>query len=320
MYRSRRRIPALCFSLLLVLGCAAAGAQEITGFELALVDLRGKKKILGTLPTSVFAPRVSPDGRQLAFELADPVDTKQPPSSRRLWIADLAHPEQRRELPLVGPGQNWAAIWSTDGKRLVFLVSGSGPDSLYWRSADGSGEAERLVEARAAEGMSADGRRLMFITLVESATGERDYGISMLDLQTRAITPLIDRPGSQQHSSRISPDGRWLAYASNETGRMEVWLEPLPQTGKRYAISPGGGSHPLWAADGETLYFDLENRLYSVKLFLGAEAPKASDPKGLEIRGFQQGGLRRQYDIMPDGKRFVMLFPVRAGSSDAQSR
>ncbi len=90
-----------------------------------------------------------------------------------------------------------------------------------------------------------------------------------------------------------------------------MWLEPLPQTGQRYRMTQAGGRHPLWSPDGSTLFFDQDGRMFRMEIFLAANPPKAGDPKGLPIRGFQQGDLRRQFDLTPDGKRFVMLFPLR---------
>ncbi len=124
------------------------------------------------------------------------------------------------------------------------------------------------------------------------------------------MTRLVDYPNSEQHSSRIAPGGRWFAYVSNETGRQEVWIEPLPQTGKRYQLTKTGGRHPEWSPDGKTLYFDQGNQMFRVEISTAAEMPKIGEPVELPIRGFQQGDLRRQYDLMPDGKGFVMLFPV----------
>lgn len=299
-------------SLVLACGCAllpaihapSAAAQQPSGYELALVDLQGRKKVLGTLPASVFAPRVSPDGRQVAFELAD-LAPAQGAATVRLYIAALDHLDARRALPMVGTGRNWAPVWSTDGTRLAFLVNGDRPDALYWRRADGTGEAEALVEGRSVEGLYEGDRKLVFITL----TGNRDYGISLLDMTTKSVTGLVDRPGSEQHSSRLSNDGRWIAYVSNETGRQEIWLEPLPQTGARYRITQHGGRHPLWSPDGGHLYFDQDGQMFGVEIFLGAQTPKISEPKGLPIRDFQQGDLRRQFDLLPDGKHFLMLFP-----------
>ena len=107
------------------------------------------------------------------------------------------------------------------------MISGERPDAVYWRRADGTGEPEKLLDTRSAEGWMAGGSQMRYLTL----TGNLDYGISVFDMATRTAKPLIDLPGSAQHSSAVSPDGRWMAYASNETGRYEVWLQPLPLDG-----------------------------------------------------------------------------------------
>jgi serine/threonine-protein kinase len=271
---------------------------------LSLVGLDGKRTILGTLPGSVFAPRVSPDGNRVVFELRDekPVNGVTP---ERVWIAELKKPDKRKALPMVGSGRNWAPLWSRDGQRVIFLVSGNGVDALWWRRADGTGEAEHLVDGLSAEGLSPDGRELTYITL----RGDRDYGISKLDLATKSTAVVVDRPRSEQHSSTVSPDGRWIAYASNETGRHEVWIEPLAGGGKRYAMTSTGGSHPVWSPDGKQLYFDRDDRLFGLSVSFKDDVPQAGEPKELPIAGFQQGYRRRQFDLMPDGEHFLMLFP-----------
>ena len=94
------------------------------------------------------------------------------------------------------------------------------------------------------------------------ADGKHDYGLSLLDMASRKVTPIIDLPGSAQHSSAMSPDGKWMAYASNETGRYEVWVEPFPRTGTRHQVTRDGGSHPLWPPDGQSLYFDRDRQMF----------------------------------------------------------
>ena len=286
--------------VVILLGVIGALSQGLKGFELTLVDLEGKRTVLGTLPASVYAPRISPDGTRVAFETRDPGG----PDGARLWTAPLQSIEDRKPLPLVVGPVNWAPMWTPDGQRLVFIVSGDRPDAIYWRRADGTGEAEHLIDTRSGEGWTADGKQLRFLTL----TGNRDYGISLLDMASRRVTPVIDLPGSAQHSSNMSPDGKWMAYTSNETGRYEVWIEPFPQTGARHQVTRDGGSHPMWRPDGAALYFDRDNQLF--QLTVNAKDMAAiNTPTPLPIKGFAQAEYRRQFDLMPDGRRFLVLFP-----------
>jgi Tol biopolymer transport system component len=287
---------------------AACGETARPGaFVVALVDLDGHARVLGSLPESVFAPRVSPDGKQLAFELEDAPNASGY-ATERVWIAPLENLARRRALPLVGMGRNWAPLWTPDGERVVFLVSGSERDVLYVRRADGTGDAKRLLYGLSAESMTTNGRELSFITLA----GDRDYGISLLDMTTRVPAVFADRPGSEQHSSTIASNNRWIAYASNETGAHEIWVEPLPQSGERLRVTQGGGGHPVWSPDGTSLYFDRGARLYRIAFRETAEGPQVGEAEAMPISGFQQGYRRRQYDVMPDGRHFLMLYPQGA--------
>ena len=289
-----------CASLALVSGIVMK-AQAPSGYELTLVDVDGTRSVLGKLPASVYAPRVAPDGKRIAFETRDPSG----PDGGRLWVAEMSNLAGRRALPGTGAPMNWAPMWTPDGERLLFLASGGRPDAVYWRRADGTGDAEHLLDARSAEGWNAGGAVLRFLTL----TGNGDYGISLLDMKSRMVTTLIDLPGSAQHSSAVSPDGRWIAYASNETGRYELWLEPLPRTTVRYRITSDGGSHPLWLPDGRSLYFDRDRQMFRLTLNLDGPAP-AGPPVALPIKGFVQAEFRRQFDLMPNGRQFLVLIPL----------
>jgi Tol biopolymer transport system component len=265
---------------LLLLADTPGRAQLPRGFELTLIDVDGKREVLGELPASVYAPRVSPDGTRVAFETRDP----QGADGARLWTAQLRNLAARRPLPLVVGPVNWAPMWSPDGERLVFIVSGSGrPDAIYWRSADGSGDAEHVIDTRAGEGWYENGAQLRFLSLKPN----NDYGISLLDIGSGNVTQLVDLPGSAQHSSSVSPDGRWLAYASNETGRYEVWIEPLPPTGPRYRVTQDGGSHPLWLPDGRALYFDRDLQMFRLEVDT-QDLARRSQPMPLPVQGFVQ--------------------------------
>lgn len=288
---------------LAISGAAFAADPGDTQYELTLVDMQGQKKVLGTLPGSVFAPRVSPDGTRVAFELNEPPGELGLPVTR-IHVAELADPEQRKgmQLALTTP-RTLAPIWNPESDWLAFVAVGNGPDGLFRQRADGWIQPIFMTDGRAAEGWY-EGGRLLFLTL----KGEQDYGISEINVHTRDVAPLVDQPGSAQHSSEISPDGSWIVYASDETGRQEIWMEPLPVNGKRFQLTKNGGRHPQWSPDGKKLYFDQGGQMFSMEVMLGVETPRASEPAALPIRGFQQGDLRRQYDLLPDGTGFVMLF------------
>ncbi|HTC44561.1 MAG TPA: hypothetical protein VK696_05875 [Steroidobacteraceae bacterium] len=277
---------------------AGHAAEQHGNLQLVLVDLQGQKKVLGTLPDGVGAPRVAPDGKQVTFDLTD-----------KVYVADLDNLDQRRALQqtIVEP-RNISPIWSHDDLWVVFQGSGNGSDDLFVArvNANITEQPQYIGDGRSPEGIDRNGL-VTFLTL----KGDRDYGISQLDPATRKVTRLVDQPGSAQYGSAIAPDGRWIAYTSDETGRPEVWLEPLPITGKRVQLTQNGGSHPQWSPDGKRIYFDQGDQMFQMDIDTGTE-PKAGDPTALPIKGFQQSELRRQYDLTPDGKAFVMLFPADA--------
>ncbi len=297
-----RRVLIATFVLTTLLGSSLSRAQAPAGYELALVNIDGTKKVLGQLPPTVYAPRISPDGKRVAFETRD----LSGPDGPRLWTADLSNIAGRKVLPLVAGAINWAPMWTPDGERLVFIVSSMDrPDAVYWRRADGNGAAEHLIDTRAAEGWVAGGAQMRFLTL----KGNRDYGISLFDMKTRTVSHLVDFPGSAQHSSNMSPDGKWMAYASNETGRYEVWMEPFPRSGARLQLTRDGGSHPMWAPDGRSLFFDRDHQMFQLAVNT-QDVTSIAEPTPLPIKGFAQAEYRRQFDLMPDGRQFLVLFPM----------
>src|SRR6185295_7371154 len=124
---------------------------------------------------------------------------------------------------------------------------------------------------------------------------------------------------SAQSGSRLSPDGKWIAYESNETGRAEVYVEPLSRNGQRFQVSKTGGSRPLWAPDMSKLYFD-NNAGAAVRMLSATiktqPAFSSEDIVTMPMKDFIQpsGTIRRQFDITPDGKQFLMMFQAVAAS------
>lgn len=307
---SRLTLLAAGMAVLGIARAAEPGATNSTGFELAVVDMQGNRKVLGTLPSAI-APRVSPDGRRVAYEQSDPPAGPGEPALTRIYVASLDKPDSRRALQVtVLARRNVYPVWSPESDYVAFVATGNGSSGLFWQRADGWIQPLYLVDGAAPEAMYDGGKLtgglLTFLTL----TGEKDYGISLLDVDTRQVTRLVDVPGSAQYSGAISPDGHWLAYTSDETGRAEVWLESLPENGRHVQLTKNGGGHPEWSPDGKNLYFDQGGQIFRMDVSADSAGPRTGDAVALPIKGFQQTELRRQYDLTPDGKGFLMLFPV----------
>jgi Tol biopolymer transport system component len=282
-------ILALCF--LLLMACGAAAQFTLPQVQVALVDMEGKRTPVGQLPISVFAPRVSPDGKEVLYD--DQLDGQ-------LWVAKLSDFASKRR---VGNGNSRGPYWSIDGKHIFYITDYEREEALFWRAADGTGTPEFLSKpVRAPESRSPQ-NILSFITLGSAG----DYDIWTLNLTTKERTTFYGVTGSAQHSSHFSPDGKWIAYASAESGRLEVYVRSFPPSTPPVQVSRNGGEHPLWSPDQKTLYFDVNRRMYAAAITTSPTGT-ASAPKELPIQGFVQGPLRRQYDLTPDGKQFLMMF------------
>ncbi|MGB7219760.1 MAG: hypothetical protein WBD07_13260 [Vicinamibacterales bacterium] len=270
--------------------------------QVALVDRTGRRQPLGFLPETVFAPRLSPDGRQLTVD-----------DQGSIWVADLANLSMLRPVVASGPttGVNQFPLWSADGERLFFISNrDGGVQALYSQRADGTGDAELLVKpARSGESWSATGDRLTYITL----KGTSDYDVWSYSIRDKTAAPLIETADTAQLSSKFSHDGRWVAYQSNESSRFEIYVQPVPTTGAKFPITKDGGTLPVWSPDDRELLYVSGGRLHAVpvQMRLTPATVTAGTPVPLPITDFiQQGTIyaRRQYDMTPDGKQFLVMY------------
>ncbi len=200
-------------------------------------------------------------------------------------------------------------VWTTDGRRVIFQSARSGQGAnLYWQFADGTGSAERLTSTRGNQNPKAvtpDGLRVIF-TQQNTQTSANDFHTVSLDGKA-AVAPLLETPHSKNDPS-VSPDGRWLAYQSRETGDEEVYVRPFPGVDSgRWLVSTSGGRQPQWARSGRELFFiDREGFLTSVQVD-AAPAFAASAPRRVLETKYAAGSGPWTYDVAKDGKRFLML-------------
>ena len=274
--------------------------------RLVWVDHRGNEEFLDVPGGRYYSPRVSSDGTFVAVEVAGA-------HTNGIWVGDLARGTlSRLTSETMAYGK---PLWTPDGQQVVFRRGGT--QLFYRRSADGTGEAETLPLTDQPVGWTPNGA---FLFETASPDGLRGIGVLppegeprlLFETQTRELVPAL------------SPDGQWLAYVSEETGRPEVYIQRFPDLGERWAVSTNGGLDPAWSPDGKSLYYLATG---------GGEAPEEmvvvridSGPSlsvGVPEVLFKHTYLRRQlvgrqYDVAPDGDRFLMVSRPADGSGRPQ--
>jgi serine/threonine-protein kinase len=263
---------------------------------LVWVDRQGREAFLPASSRPYLWPRVSPDTRHVAFALEG--------KTTDVWVYDLERASLTRVTFEAG---NTFPVWTPDGRRLTFSSSRGGAMNLYAVAPDGSGAPERLTRSahwQRPGSWSPDGRSLAFVE-ADPSTGQ-DLWV-MRDGQ--GVRPFLRTP-FMEGGALLSPDGRWLAYVSDATGRLEVYVEPFPGPGQRLEISTGGGSEPVWSADGRELFYRDGDRLLAVPLGSGAGLAPAT-PRVLFAGSYVRSlGPYPNYDVAPDGRRFLLIKPA----------
>ena len=270
---------------------------------LVWVDRQGRETPIPAPPRAYAYPRLSPDGTRIAASGQD--------QEQDLWLWDLARNTLTRLT--FEPGADSTPLWTPDGRQLLFSSDRGGAQNVYVQAADGTGSATRLTVSpnqQIPTGTAADGTRVVFH---ESRT-ERDLrDLLLLTLtQTPRVEPLLETR-FEERGGIVSPDGRWLAYESNSSGgRFEIYVRPFPNAGAaQWQVSSAGGVQALWARSGrELFYLAPDGTLMTVPVELSSTAWSAGTAmKILEGRYFRGAGgnVTRQYDVSPDGQRFLMI-------------
>ena len=270
----------------------APGSIQQPQLRLVWVDRKGAEQPVNAPPHNYVLPRISPDGKRVTTGIEE--------ADSQIWTYDLSRDTLTR-LTFEGKS-NVDPIWTPDGGRVVFKGSGN---RLFWQPADGSGAAEALTKSELSSNnipgsVSPDGQVLAF-------TENRDTRqIWILPLKGGQPQQFVQSP-SYETAPRFAPDGRWIAYASDESGRSEIYVRPYPGPGGKWQISTEGGTEPVWNPKGGELFYRSGNKMMAVqhttqptfsagKPRMLFEGPYVPTPRSFP-----------DYDVSPDGQRFLML-------------
>jgi Tol biopolymer transport system component len=277
---------------------------------LVRLDRKGGTEPLKLPPGPYEFPRVSPDGKRLAFGTDDGKEAI-------VWVYDLSGTSAMRRLTF--GGKNRFPIWSADGQRVAFSSDREGDHGIFWQRADGTGTAERLTRPERGtshfpESWAPKGERFLFSTRVGN-----DTFLWTFSLQDKKAEPFgAVRMAGENYLTKamFSPDGRWVAYSLRESGVEKLYVQPFPATGAKYQISSTGQS-PVWSPDGSRLFYVAGEQLVVVSVTV---QPTFTFGNPVTVPG---GGLRffsglvvpRQFDIGLDGGIIGVVDSVRAPSA-----
>jgi Tol biopolymer transport system component len=237
---------------------------------------------------------LSPDGQRVAAEI-----------DNQIWLYDLARDSLTR-FTFEG-NQNLNPVWTPDGKRIAFRSNKEGgPANIFWQWADGSGGLERLStyeNLQVPKSWSPDGQFLAF----HEGSPKTGRDIWVLRMSDRKSQPFLVTPFNEGGPT-FSPDGRWLAYVSNESGRPEVYVQPFPGPGGKWQISTDGGAEPAWNRNGKELFYRSGNKMMALDV---TTQPGFSPGKPHMLFEGQYSAsewplIDTAYDVSPDGQRFLM--------------
>jgi serine/threonine protein kinase/Tol biopolymer transport system component len=282
-----------------------SGEIEGARRRLVWVNRKGAEQPTAAPLRAYLFPQVSPDGKRVAVAIEE--------LGSQVWIYDLG----REALSRLTFERNWNGnpIWTPDSKRVTF---GSGtPQNLFWQAADGSGTSERLSTnefPQLPSSWSPDGQTLAFFEV--NPTTRVDLWI--FRLSDRKAQPFLRTP-STESVPRFSPDGHWLAYMSDESGRREIYVRAYPGPGGKWQISTEGGTEPVWNPNGRELFYRSGDKMMAVDIAMQPSLSVGKPNMLFEGPYLPTTGTVPNYDVSPDGQRFLMVKPPeQAGVAPTQ--
>jgi len=270
---------------------------------LVWVDRRGNVEPLPAPPHPYRGPRLSPDGRRLAVTIQE--------TKPDIWVYDIPRQTLTR---LTFEGLNQQPQWTPDGKSVTWRSEREGvPGNLFWKLADGTGAVERLTTSEFRQNPSSwspDGQFLAFHQRPSAGSSPTARDIWILPLAGEGTPQSILQTQFNELAPVFSPDGRWLAYVSDESGRNEIYVRPFPKVEEgKWQISTDGGVELRWAANGRELFYRKESGNQMMVVDITTEPTFGAGTSKVLFEGSYQrsAGGAAFYDVTPDGQRFLMI-------------
>jgi len=258
--------------------------------RLVSVSREGAEQALNEAPRAYASPRLSPDGNRLLVQAGD------------LWFQDLSRPTFTRLTPRDAV-INAFPMWMPDGRRVIYRS----PNGLRIQDADGSGTGETIAQTADTDypgGFTPDGESLVFMR----STQQTSFDIEMLSLRNPTVRRPLLNSAAYESGARLSPDGRWLVYVSNESGQNDVYMRPFPALDRRFTISTQGGTQPVWNPNGREIFYRSGDKMMSVEVTTTPEV-KLSNPRMLfeQRYAFGAGITIPNYEVTRDGQHLIMV-------------
>jgi serine/threonine-protein kinase len=282
----------------------APGLSE-TRTDLVTLDRDGKESPLPFPPDVYGTYKYSPDGSRVAISIER--------TARSVYVFDLVRASRTNLTP--GGSDHWYPIWTPDGSWVTFASEEDGVWNVFRKRADGWGDTERLTEGDEMQipySWSPDGEHL----LVTEQARESGSSIVLILPELGADRQVFEKTENAEWGPAFSPDGRWVAYTSDEEGQYEIYVKPYPQTGQRWRISTEGGEEPVWSPTRDEIYYRFGREWMVVEY---EDSPDfIPGPPRVLFEGDYINVAGRSYDISPDGERFLLL--KRHGKAEKLTR
>jgi serine/threonine protein kinase len=288
------------------------GTSAFNQFTLVWADRKGNEEPIAADPDDYLFPSISPDATKVALGIAAA-------GNQDIWIYDLVHKNRTRLT--FDEAVDRFPLWSPDGKRIFFMSVHDGKPGIYWKAANGTGTDELLVAGAGGtiypRSWSNDGKTLIY---VENITGTNS-DIDAISIEGDHAKKQLLHEKHMETEPRISPDGRWMAYSCDESGQFQIYVRPYPEVNSgKWQVSTDGGVTPLWSPDGRELFYRSGNEFMAIRV--NTEPSFSFETPNLLFQGnYVIPGVvfLSNWDISPDGKRFLMIKPATAAGSETTS-